>query len=58
MESVSQRWAWERCDNPYKPLGETIRGIMQLGLTTADLRAIGRENALAHPPRLKAAAGG
>jgi len=45
-------------DNPYVPLAETTRGMMQLGLTTADLRAIGRDNALALLPRWKAAAGG
>ena len=41
-------------DNPYVPLGDTTKGMMQLGLTAADLRAIGRDNALALLPRLKA----
>ena len=39
-------------DNPYVPLGETAAGLMQLGLTAADLQAIGHENALRLLPRL------
>jgi predicted TIM-barrel fold metal-dependent hydrolase len=38
-------------DNPYIPLGETTQGMTQLGLSAADLRAIGRDNALALLPR-------
>ena len=41
-------------DNPYVPLGDTAQGMMQLGLSAAELRAIGRDNALALLPRLKA----
>jgi predicted TIM-barrel fold metal-dependent hydrolase len=40
-------------DNPYAPLAETAEGLMQLGLSAADLRAIGRDNALALLPGLK-----
>ncbi|NPT61386.1 amidohydrolase family protein [Paraburkholderia sp. 5N] len=40
-------------DNPYAPLAETVHRMRQLGLSDADLRAIGRENALALLPRLK-----
>jgi len=40
-------------DNPYVPLGETVQGMTQLGLSAADLRAIGRDNALALLARLK-----
>ena len=40
-------------DNPYVPLGDTAQGMTQLGLSAADLRAIGRDNALALLPRLK-----
>ena len=39
-------------DNPYVPLGDTAEGLKQLGLSAADLRAIGRENALALLPQL------
>ena len=39
-------------DNPYAPVAETVRRMRQLGLSDADLRAIGRENALALLPRL------
>ena len=39
-------------DNPYVPLGETAEGLNQLGLSAADLRAIGRDNALALLPNL------
>ena len=41
-------------DNPYVRLSDTTKGMMQLGLTAADLRAIGRDNALALLPRLNA----
>lgn len=40
-------------DNPFVPLGDTTRGMKQLGWSEADLRAIGRENALALMPRLQ-----
>ena len=40
-------------DNPYVPLGDTAQGMTQLGLSAADLRAIGRDNALALLPWLK-----
>lgn len=33
-------------DNPYIPLGETVDGLAQLGLSAADRQAIGRNNAL------------
>ena len=39
-------------DNPYVPLGVTADGFEQLGLSPADLQAIGRENALALLPNL------
>lgn len=39
-------------DNPYVPLGETAQGLQSLGLSSADLRAIRRENALALLPAL------
>ena len=39
-------------DNPYVPLGETAEGMSRLGLSVADLQAIGRNNALALLPRL------
>jgi 6-methylsalicylate decarboxylase len=39
-------------DNPYVPLGLTANGLAQLGLSTADLRAISRDNALALLPNL------
>jgi 6-methylsalicylate decarboxylase len=41
-------------DNPFIPLAETAEGVTQLGLSADDLRLIGRENALALLPRLKA----
>jgi len=41
-------------DFPYRPLGETADTISQLGLSEADLNAIGRDNALTLLPRLKA----
>jgi predicted TIM-barrel fold metal-dependent hydrolase len=41
-------------DNPFIPLAETAEGMTQLGLPADDLRLIGRENALALLPRLKA----
>ena len=40
-------------DHPHVPLGETVHGMTQLGLTAADLRAIGRENAIALLPSLQ-----
>ena len=40
-------------DFPYRALGETADTMPQLGLTEADLDAIGRDNALALLPRLK-----
>ena len=40
-------------DNPFVPLSDTAEGMMQLGLSTDDLRLIGRDNALALLPRLK-----
>jgi 6-methylsalicylate decarboxylase len=39
-------------DNPYVPLGVTANGLEQLGLSPADLLAIGRGNALALLPNL------
>lgn len=42
-------------DNPYVPLADTTTRMMQLGLTARDLQAIGRDNALALLPKLKAA---
>jgi predicted TIM-barrel fold metal-dependent hydrolase len=33
-------------DNPYIPLEETVNGLVRLGLSTADLRAIARDNTL------------
>ena len=42
-------------DFPYRGLGETAGTMTQLGLSAADLRAIGRENALALLPRLSPA---
>jgi 6-methylsalicylate decarboxylase len=41
-------------DFPYRALGETSDSLAQLGLSAADLQAIGRNNALALLPRLKA----
>jgi predicted TIM-barrel fold metal-dependent hydrolase len=40
-------------DNPYVPLGDTTQGITRLGLSAADLHAIGRDNVLAILPGLK-----
>jgi predicted TIM-barrel fold metal-dependent hydrolase len=40
-------------DFPYRPLGETAATMPQLGLSEAELNAIGRDNALALLPRLK-----
>jgi predicted TIM-barrel fold metal-dependent hydrolase len=40
-------------DYPYRPLGETADTMPQLGLSDADLTAIGRDNALALLPGLK-----
>ncbi len=42
-------------DNPYVPLEDTVRRMGQVGLSDADLRAIGRENALRLLPRLRTA---
>jgi predicted TIM-barrel fold metal-dependent hydrolase len=39
-------------DNPFVPLQETARRMKALGLSAAELRAIGRENALALLPKL------
>ena len=39
-------------DFPYRGLGETADTMPQLGLSAADLQAIGRDNALALLPRL------
>ena len=39
-------------DNPYVPLSVTANGLGQLGLSSADLQAIGRNNALALLPNL------
>jgi predicted TIM-barrel fold metal-dependent hydrolase len=41
-------------DNPFVPLAETAEGMKQLGFSADDLGQIGRENALALLPRLKA----
>ena len=43
-------------DHPYVPLAVTAEGLARLGLSEADLRAIGWENALALLPRLSAGA--
>jgi predicted TIM-barrel fold metal-dependent hydrolase len=40
-------------DFPYRALGETADTLPQIGLSEADLAAIGRDNALALLPRLK-----
>jgi predicted TIM-barrel fold metal-dependent hydrolase len=40
-------------DNPFVPLAETAEGMMQVGISAADLQLIGRDNALALLPRLK-----
>ena len=39
-------------DNPFVPLKETARRMKELGLSAAELRAIGGENALALLPNL------
>jgi 6-methylsalicylate decarboxylase len=39
-------------DNPFVPLKETARRMKELGLSAAELGAIGRENALALLPNL------
>ena len=41
-------------DCPFVPTGVTANGMMKLGLSDEDLRMIGRDNALALFPRLKA----
>jgi predicted TIM-barrel fold metal-dependent hydrolase len=41
-------------DNPYVPLAETAEGLTQLGFSPGDLQRIGRGNALALLPELKA----
>jgi 6-methylsalicylate decarboxylase len=41
-------------DNPFIALAETAEGVKQLGFSMDDLRLIGRDNALALLPRLKA----
>jgi 6-methylsalicylate decarboxylase len=41
-------------DNPFVPLAETAEGMMQVGFSASDLQRIGRDNALALLPRLKA----
>lgn len=41
-------------DNPFVPLAETAKGIMQLGFSVDELKRIGRDNALTLLPRLKA----
>jgi predicted TIM-barrel fold metal-dependent hydrolase len=40
-------------DFPYRGLGETAGTMSQIGLSEADLNAIGRDNALTLLPRLK-----
>jgi len=41
-------------DHPYRPLAESAQGMMNFGLSAADLRAIGWDNALALLPQLRA----
>jgi predicted TIM-barrel fold metal-dependent hydrolase len=41
-------------DSPFIPLAETADGMKRLGLSATDLRRVGRENALALLPQLKA----
>ena len=41
-------------DYPFVRIAETVGGMAQVGLSAADLQAIGRENALALLPRFKA----
>lgn len=43
-------------ENPFIPLAETAEGMTQLGFSEDDLRLIGRDNAIALLPRLKALA--
>lgn len=40
-------------DNPYVPAENTVRALRQLGFSAAELRAIGRDNALGLLPGLK-----
>jgi 6-methylsalicylate decarboxylase len=41
-------------DSPFVPIAETAGGMTHLGLSAADLQAIGRDNAIAFLPRFKA----
>jgi predicted TIM-barrel fold metal-dependent hydrolase len=41
-------------DYPFVRIAETVSGMTQVGLSAADLQAIGRDNALALLPRFKA----
>jgi predicted TIM-barrel fold metal-dependent hydrolase len=41
-------------DYPFVPVGVTANGMNNLGLSPADLQAIGQDNAVALLPRLKA----
>jgi 6-methylsalicylate decarboxylase len=41
-------------DYPFVPIAETAGGMTQIGLSAADLQAIGRDNAVALLPRFKA----
>jgi predicted TIM-barrel fold metal-dependent hydrolase len=41
-------------DYPYVPIAVTAGGMTNLGLSAAELRVIGRDNAIAVLPRLKA----
>src|SRR5204863_4166390 len=41
-------------DHPMVPLAETAEGMMHVGFSAENLRQVGRENALALLPRLKA----
>ena len=41
-------------DHPYRPLVESVVGMKNLGLTARELKAVGRDNALALLPRLAA----
>jgi hypothetical protein len=40
-------------DNPFVPLAETAKGMMQVGFSAADLQLIGRDNTVKLLPRLK-----
>ena len=40
-------------DHPYRPLGESAQGMMNFGLSAANLRAVGWDNAAALLPQLK-----